>query len=123
MLPVSGLVFSKTGHFPISPYCVILQAREQLRKKSHVESTTICILTDTSKVHELLPKPERRQDNRNPRKGATPIISLSTTMATELTTKSSLIIEYPSEVEILQNASFLARVAEPNIKIEDTKIK
>lgn len=118
------MAFAKQGHFTISPYCVVLQAREQLRKKAHTEQSTICITSDILKVHEMLPKPERRQDSPSTKKGQLPSFSVSTLKPADLSTKGSpLIIEYPGEVIVLQNASFLARVAEPLEKLNDPKIK
>lgn len=120
MYPLPGLIFAKQGHLPTSPYCVVLQAREQLKKKIHVESSTVCVTSDISKVHEMLPKPERRQDEK---KIATPIISILTTPSALSIKKAQINVEYPVEVTVLQNASFLARVAEPTENLTDSKIK
>lgn len=75
-------------------------------------------------VHEMLPKPERRQDNENSRKGTSPIISSTTvtTPADLLIKRPKFNVEYPSEVIVLQNASFLARVAEPKENLTDSRI-
>lgn len=120
------LKFSKTSHFSLSPYCVVVQAREKFKKKIHVENSTVCINSDVSLLHEMLPKPAKRHD----RKSSASARLISETMPTAttplnliITKKSVESIEYPSEVFILQNASFLARVAEPLRKVNDTKIK
>jgi hypothetical protein len=121
----TGLMFAKQGHLPNSPYCVILQAREQLRKKIHVESSTVCITSDMTKVHEMLPKPERRQqDKSSVRKSTTPItpITLSTPSALSIK-RPQFYVEYPSEITLFSNATFLARVAEPTENLTDSKIK
>lgn len=72
----------------------------------------------------MLPKPEKRQDNKNSKKGTTTEVSLALTTSADLSIKRSpMNIEYPSEVIVLQNASFLARVAEPFENMSDSKIK
>lgn len=117
MILSSGLdlQFTKTSHFTSSPYCVVVQAREQLRRKVHVENSTVCIESDVSIISEMLPKPEKRQDNRS-----------SSLQFANLTVKKNNLtkIEYPSNVSLFQNATMLARVAQPFNKLTiNNKIK
>lgn len=70
----------------------------------------------------MLPKPEKRQDNGNSKKGSTSIVTSSTVTTPLSIKKLTMDIKYPTEVVVLQNASFLARVAEPE-DFSDSKIK
>lgn len=115
-----GLIFAKESHFTSSPYCVVIQAQEQIKKKIHFENSTICITVDLSKI-EMLPKPARQQSYKNKDKVST--LAPKKSVVITPTPIKILDIVYPSEVSLFQNATLLARVAEPVTKIRDPKIK
>ena len=133
------MTFKKTSHFTSSPYCVVVQAREILRKKVHVENSTVCIFSDVTSVPGLKTKPSKRHDDRSTKRSSmkmytetipaasTPsdiiIKKESVVLSASLIKKDPVNIEFPSEVVVLQNASFLARVTKPLDPLNDTKIK
>lgn len=128
----------KTSHFTSSPYCVVVQAREFLRKKVHVENSTVCVFSNVSSVPGLKTKPSKRHDDRSIKKSSikmfTETIPVASTPSNILIKKDSVVlsaslmkneagIEFPNEVIVLQNASFLARVTKPLGTFNDTRIK
>lgn len=89
---------------------MILQAKEVIKRKFHTENATICF----ERGFELLPKAEKLKSdtvkrNRN-------------VSGTEKTSRLLSSIEYPSEVSVLQNASRLAHVMEPKVKVTDPTV-
>lgn len=95
-----------------------MQAREHIKKKIHVENSTVCIFSNVSSI--LKTRPSKRHDDRGTKKSFIK-------MPNEASTPSDILIknniEYPDEVTILQNATFLARVTKPLSKFTDNKTK
>lgn len=126
------LKYTISGHFTSSPYCVVLQVKEMFKRKTHYENSTVCIYTDVSQVYaaEILPQPAKlRAKEKNKKMTDNLITSSSSTPlpngnGKKVSQKQTfIIIEYPTDVIVLQNASYFSRVAEPLIKFSDTKIR
>jgi hypothetical protein len=120
------LKFMKDGHFTTSPYCVILQAKENIRNKIHKENATICVYTSqpmlTPHGIELLPTPAEYRGERSGSKKIKKLKNSDGENSEFSSTSSNVIIEFPEFVKIHQNASFLARVTEPLKSINDKSI-
>lgn len=118
----SGLKFVNSGELTESPYCVTLQALEELKGKDHTQNATICIYVDSIKPQktETLPAPAKlRQstvDNSKKTKNY-----ISNVLEPFGGGSSSSHIEFPKFVELLHSASSWTRVAEP-IKPLDPKL-
>lgn len=110
--------FTRDGHFDVSPYCVVLQAREVIRGKKMVENATVCILTP-----EPIPVPMRLRDEKGSRKTKKVNSNPSSTEQLKVSTTVNFVLEYPGVVEVLQNASIYARVVEPVKPISDKQNK
>jgi hypothetical protein len=104
---------------------VILQAREEIKGRIMTENATVCIFTNQTAVArgaETLPRPERLRDDRN--KKIKKITSNSATSeGMKVSSPLTSVIQFPDEIEILQNASSYARVVEPIDPVTDTKIR
>ncbi|CAG9798345.1 unnamed protein product [Chironomus riparius] len=110
------LRYTKTGHFTSFPYCIVLKAKEVIKKKVRYENATICF----ERVFEPLPKAEKLTSEDKSRKARG---KAENSAASGKTAKLLANIEYPNEVTVLQNASRLAHVTEPKSKISDSKVE
>lgn len=115
MIICLGLQYTKTGHFKSFPYCIVLQAKEVIKKKVRYENATICF----ERVFETLPNAEKLTSEDKSRKAR----GKAENLASGKTAKLLANIEYPNEVTVLQNASRLAHVTEPKRKITDSKVE
>lgn len=123
----TDLKFTTSGHFTRSPYCVTLQAREVIRGRIRAENASVCVFTNqaiASKGVELLPEPARLRASEDKNKKARKITSnLANPGDSRVSSGQSIVVDYPNQVEVLQNASDYARVVEPVEEITDNKIK
>lgn len=107
--------YKKTGHFTSFPYCIVLQAKETIKKKVRYENATICF----ERVFEILPNAEKLTSEDKSRKARGKAENLVSGKSAKLLAN----IEYPNEVSVLQNASRLAHVTEPKSKVTDSKVE
>lgn len=115
MIICLDLQYAKTGHFTSFPYCIVLQAKEVIKKKVRYENATICF----ERVFEPLPKAEKLTSEDKSRRARGKVENSATGKSAKLIAN----IEYPNEVTVLQNASRLAHVTEPKSKISDSKVE
>ncbi|XP_070499591.1 uncharacterized protein Ret isoform X3 [Chironomus tepperi] len=109
------LQYTKTGHFTSFPYCIVLQAKEVIKKKVRYENATICF----ERLFETLPKAEQLTSDDKSRKARGKVENSASGKMAKLLAN----IEYPKEVIVLQNASRMAQVTEPKNKITDSKVE
>lgn len=114
--------YSRNGHFDSTQYCVVLQANELLKKKLHHENVTLCVYPQIEKLPTPAPLRSDGNGNKKTRKITENIGSLSAP-SSGVKVQKLISIEYPSEVSVLQNASYLARVVEPKTKLNDANIR
>ena len=109
--------FTQDGHFVVSPYCVTLQAVEVISGKKTTENATVCIHTP-----ELLPVAMKLRDEKIKK---TRKFNNNPDSLDELKVSSVMhyVLEYPEQVEVLQNASDFARVVEPVKAISEKQNK
>lgn len=119
---ISGLRFITSGEFQESPYCVTIQALEELKGNDHTQNATICVHIDTIKAHkiETLPAPAKLRQNTGDNSKKTKNY-VSNVLEPFGGGSSSSHIEYPKFVDLLHSASSWTRVAEP-IKTLDPKL-
>jgi hypothetical protein len=102
-----------------------LQAKEIVKRKTVYENSTICIFTDSTQINvvEMLPAPEKLRAGEKSRKIKKITSGSLSSNEQNKNFIPTMIIEYPTEVYVLQNASYLARVAEPLTRINESKIR
>jgi hypothetical protein len=113
----TDLKFIRNGHFDVSPYCVTFQAKEIIRGKKTTENATVCIYTS-----EPMPVPMRLRDEKS-KKIKKFNSNPSSLEQTKVSSASSIVLEYPEKVDVLQNASLYARVLQPVKAIFDKQNK
>jgi len=124
----ADLKYTRTGHFNSSPYCVILRATDIMKGKTVVEDARVCINSNISLIHavEMLPEPEKLRASESKNKKNRKVISSNLVTAEDMKVSGSSsmpVVQFPDVAEILQNASYLARVVEPLQPINEAKIK
>lgn len=82
-----------------------------------IENATVCIFTT-----EPLPAAMRLRDEKDP-KTKKVNSNLASTERLKVSNTVNFVLEYPDEVEVLQNASIYARVVEPVKPINDKQNK
>lgn len=123
----TDLKFIKEGHFTSSPYCVTLQAREVVRGRTVNEDAKVCIftnLTSVTKGVEFLPFPESLRASESGNRKSKKITNNPATGGDQKVSSGiEFVVNFPDAVEVLQNASEYARVAEPTAAVVDSKTR
>jgi hypothetical protein len=96
------------------------------RKLLHYENSTICLYSDIN-ASEMLPRAyELRANGKHNNKNFASSSAMATTLSTNVKSvqQQELVkIEYPASAIVFQNASYLARVAEPLTRTNDSKLR